>query len=151
MAAAPAELPLNLEIKRYDLGEDPAELIDTLAKTIAGRAGVLLSSFDWPVLGEVRKRLPCLPLAPLGGLTANWDDLVEMARLLDAYSIHIHRGLAAGLGRQGLLDEPAAKERPILVYTVNRVAEAETLLGFGVAGFFTDRPGELREQLADPG
>ncbi len=147
LAAAPAELPLNLEIKRYDPGADPARLIETLAEAIAGRDRVLVSSFDRPVLAEIRRRMPELPLAPLGGRTAEWAELVELGRRLDAFSIHIHRSLAASLGRRGELEPPAAKERPILAYTVNTVPEARRLLRLGVSGLFTDRPGELRDRL----
>ena len=147
LAAAPAELPLNLEIKRYDRTADPAGIIEVLAAAIAGRERVLISSFDAPVLAGVRRRLPHIPLAPLGGRTAVWAELVGLARRLDAFSVHIHRSMAASLGRRGELETPAAKERPILAYTVNGAPEARRLLRLGVSGLFSDRPGELRDRL----
>jgi glycerophosphoryl diester phosphodiesterase len=147
LEAAPAGLPLNLEIKGYEGGKQAAVLADALAEAIAGREQILVSSFNGPVLAEVKKRLPDLPLAPLGGLTARWEDLVGLARRLDAFSIHIDRRLAGALARKGSLDEPRAKERPVLAYTVNRATEARRLLRSGVAGFFTDHPGELRGHL----
>ena len=154
LAAAPAELPLNLEIKRYDRTIGPTGLIEALAGSIAGRDRALVSSFDAAVLTEIRRRLPDLPLAPLGGRTAVWVDLVELARQLDAFSVHIHRSLAASLGRRGELERPAARERPILAYTVDSAPEARKLLRLGVSGLFADRPGELRKRLgrnAQPG
>jgi len=151
LAAAPAELPLNLEIKRWDLRVDPAELIEVLAKAIAGRERILVSSFDGAVLTEVDKKIPQVLLAPLGGLGSEWNELVELARGLDAFSIHIHRLLAASLARKGVFEEPGAKERPILAYTVNEAREARKLSRLGVSGFFTDFPGELRDQLEDRG
>ncbi len=151
LAIAPVDLPLNLEIKHYDPQADPAPLVEALAKAIAGRDRILVSSFHRPVLAAVRRSLPAVLLAPIGGLLARWDDLLEAARRLDAFSIHLHRRLAASLGQQGTLDEPGARDRPILAYTVNEAAEARQLIGCGVSGFFTDRPAELRGRLGRAG
>ncbi|MFQ5350776.1 MAG: glycerophosphodiester phosphodiesterase, partial [Thermoanaerobaculia bacterium] len=103
LEAAPAELPLNLEIKRWDRRIDPGEMLDQLGEAIAGRVGILVSSFDWTILPEVREKIPGLPLAPLGGRGAEWDEIVELARRLDAFSIHLNRHLATALGRRGTL------------------------------------------------
>jgi glycerophosphoryl diester phosphodiesterase len=149
LAAAPPGLPLNLEIKQYDAARDPAAVVEALAGAIEGRDQVLVSSFDGAILVAVRESLADLPLAPLGGRTANWVELVELARRLDAFSIHIDRRLAGALASKGRLDEPEAKERPLLVYTVNRAAEARRLLRSGVAGLFTDHPGALRAELEE--
>ena len=149
LAAAPADLPINLEVKRSTAALDPGVLIDALASVLGNREQLLVSSFNRSVLVAARQRLPNMPLAPLGRRTAPWKELVELARRLDAFSIHIDRRLAAVLGGSGVLDQPAAKERPIIAYTVNRPEEALSLLGFGIAGFFTDRPGALRRQLAE--
>ena len=147
LAAAPPDLPLNLEIKRYDRAADPAGLISALEHTIAGRDGIVVSSFDATVLAGIRDRLPDLALAPLGGRTAVWAELVEQARRLDAFAVHIHRSLAASLGKSGKLEAPAARERPILAFTVNSALEARRLFEVGVSGLFTDHPGALRDRL----
>lgn len=151
LVAAPRRLPLNLEIKRHEPGADPGPLIEALARAVAGRRRVLVSSFDWPVLARVRARLPEVPVAPLGGPAARWSELLAAARGLDAFSLHLEHELAAGLGRRGRLEEASAAEWPILVYTVNRGRDARRLLGYGVAGFFTDQPAELRRELAEGG
>ncbi len=151
LAAAPPELPLNLEIKRHDSEVDPGPLIEALARAVAGRERVLVSSFDWPVLARVRGRLPGVAVAPLGGRDAVWEELVEAARGLDAFSVHIHRQLAASLGGRGRLGEAGSGARPILVYTVNQGREARRLLRYGVSGFFTDRPAELRAEIEASG
>lgn len=150
LEATPEGLPLNLEIKRYGTGRDPSELAGALGRAIADRDQVLVSSFDGAVLVAVRKSLPDLPLAPLGRRTGQWQALVELARRLEAFSIHVDRRLAGALGAEGLLDDPEVEGRPILAYTVNDAAEAEQLLRFGVSGFFTDHPGALRAQLESP-
>jgi glycerophosphoryl diester phosphodiesterase len=148
LAAAPAGLPLNLELKRYDVPDDPSGMVTALAERIAGRRQILVSSFDHRLLLAVRERLPDLPLAPLGGRRADWTGLVELAERLDAFSIHVHRQLALTLGAEGRLGEPESRTRPILAYTVNRPATARRLSGLGLSGFFSDRPGALRAKLA---
>ena len=146
LAAAPPGLPLNLELKRYE-EVDPAELVGALATTLPEGRPVLVSSFDAAVLLEARRRLPELPLAPLGGRAARWEELLELADRLRAFSIHVSRHLAVGLARDGLLERLVGGERPVLAYTVNRAAEARRLLAAGLAGLFTDRPGGLRREL----
>jgi glycerophosphoryl diester phosphodiesterase len=151
LLAAPGDLPLNLEVKRYDPGVDPGPLIRTLARTLAGRQRVLVSSFDWAVLARVRRRLAEVAVAPLGGRAAAWDELIETARGLGAVSIHLHRQLAASLGRGGRLTKASGAELPVLAYTVNRGSEARQLLEYGVSGFVTDRPAALRGELEAAG
>ena len=147
LVAAPRRLPLNLELKRYEPDADPGPLIEALARAIAGRGRVLVSSFDWPTLARVRGRLPEVPVAPLGGPAARWDELLAVARGLDAFAIHLERELAADLGRRGRLARASAAERPILAYTVNPGGRARWLHEAGVSGFFTDRPADLRAEL----
>ena len=149
LAAAPADLPLNLEIKEYGFGDEPGVFVGALATAIAGREQILISSFEPSVLTEVTKGLPDLPLAPLGGLGSKWQEIVELARDLEAFSIHLHHLVAWRLDRDGLLEKPQAKERPILAYTVNSASEARRLLRSGLAGVITDRPGELRARLEE--
>lgn len=150
LAAAPPELPLNLELKRYDAGTDPIAMIEPLAEALEGRRQVLVSSFDPALLAAARRRLPTLPLAPLGRRDADWRELRRLAVRLEAFSIHVSRHLAAALAAGGRPGELAAAERPVLAYTVNRAVEARRLLAAGLAGVFTDRPGELRRALERP-
>ena len=151
LAAAPADLPFNLEIKRHDLRPDVAALVEALLQAIADRPGILVSSFCWKTLAAVRERHPGLPLAPLAGQAAEWGEALAAARRLAAFSIHISHRLATRLGDEGVLATPAARERPILAYTVNRANLARRLLDLGIAGFFSDRPAELRARLAGAG
>lgn len=133
----PEDLPLNLELKRRRA--DPRAVASALVAGLAGRGRILASSFDWDLLGRVRRRLPDLPLAPLGKHDA--DALLAAAERLDAFSVHCHRRLAgAVLGR-------ATAGRPVLVYTVDDADEARSLVSQGAAGLFTDFPGRLRDAL----
>jgi glycerophosphoryl diester phosphodiesterase len=137
----PEEMPLNLELKRRSA--DPALLAVRLADDIGGRDRLLISSFDWPLLAEVRRRLPRIAIAPLGGRSADPQELVAAAVRLDAWSVHCS---------QALVDDElvaAAAERPVLVYTVNELADAQEVFALGVAGVFSDVPGRLRRQLEE--
>ncbi|MEE8138951.1 MAG: glycerophosphodiester phosphodiesterase family protein [Thermoanaerobaculia bacterium] len=139
LVSLPAKLPLNLELKRRRA--DPEAMVHALGQALADREQLLVSSFDWPLLAEVKRRLPHLPLAPLAkrGPRA----LLEAAEELGAFSVHCHRRL----GRRPLIRRAEEAGRPTLVYTVNRAEEASRLLGRGAAGLFTDFPGRLRREL----
>jgi len=135
-ASLPAGFPVNLEAKRF--AADPGKLARALAGTLAGRPNVLVSSFDEPLLEELRRQAPVLPLAPLA---ARLDAAVrELAGRLGAWSLHLGEAPEADLLR--------ALPWPVLVYTVNEGPLARQLLARGVAGLFTDRPGWLRRELA---
>jgi glycerophosphoryl diester phosphodiesterase len=137
----PLEIPLNLELKRRRAGA--SAVVRALTDQLALRGQVLVSSFDWPLLAEVRRRLPGLPVAPLGKRQA--QALLTAAEELGAFSVHCHRSLA----RRALIRAAEAAGRPILAYTVNLPGEARQLLGRSVAGLFTDFPGRLRRELEE--
>ena len=139
LAALPAGFPVNVEMKR--LAAPLALYAEALATAVAGRAQVLVSSFDWELLAELKRRAPDLPLAPLSR-----DDgagLVAAGDRLGAWSLHCHRRLAGA----ELAAAARAAGRPLLAYTVNDPAEARRLLECGISGVFTDFPGQLRRAL----
>jgi glycerophosphoryl diester phosphodiesterase len=141
LSALPAEIPINLELKRRQA--DRTRFARAVRERIIDRERVLVSSFDWHLLREIRKVLPGLARAPIG--REDPKGLLDAAQELDAFSLHCHRELAptlvAASRRQG---------RPLLAYTVNDAREARRLLGLGVRGLFTDHPAELRRELAGP-
>ena len=139
LQAVPSSQPLNLDIKRR--GADPRAIGDSLADALGGRAQILLSSFDWPLLAILKARLPDTPVAPIGDRKAG--ALLEAARELNSFSLHCHRKLA----RRDLLQAAADAGKPPLVYTVNRPHLARNVLRRGAAGVFTDYPGRLRKGL----
>ncbi|MDH3253951.1 MAG: glycerophosphodiester phosphodiesterase [Acidobacteriota bacterium] len=138
LAAVPHDLPLNLELKRRF--HDPARVAEVLTGTLAPDRQILLSSFDWNLLLEIRRRLPDLPVAPLGRFKSR--ELLAMANKLGAFSVHAHRELAPQL-----LEDDEARQRPVVAYTVNDPAEARSLFASGAAGVFTDVPGLLRSSV----
>ena len=127
--------PVNLELKRRF--HDLRTVVATLVPVLDVYRPVLISSFDWNLLAEVRRSLPQLPVAPLGRFKA--EELLLAAEDLDAFSVHAHRDLAPEL--------VSRTSRPVLAYTVNDSIEARRLIESGVSGVFTDSPRLLRSAL----
>jgi len=139
----PADLPLNLELKRY--GADRERLVSALGREIAGRQQLLVSSFDLDLLALMRRRLPGRPVAPIA--SRDGEALLQAAQELEAFSVHSDWRIA----RHALVHQARAAGRPTLVYTVNQQDLARRLLARGVSGLFSDHPGRLRRQLEAPG
>jgi glycerophosphoryl diester phosphodiesterase len=135
----PESRPLNLDLKRRYA--EPSAIIAALATVLAERPQVLLSSFDWPLLAEIKLRLPGYPVAPIGDRKPG--SLLQAAIELESFSVHCHRKLA----RREFLLAAAEAGKPPLVYTVNRPFLARNLWSRGAAGVFTDYPGRLRRSL----
>jgi glycerophosphoryl diester phosphodiesterase len=133
--AVPSGARVNVELKSY--GADRGRLAEAALATFRGRHGLLVSSFDHDLLLRLREADPGLPLAPLAeGLSR---DLIELARRLDAWAIHL--GVAPEAAEIAHLD------RPVLIYTVNDPGAARELFERGCAGLFTDWPGPLRRGI----
>ena len=139
LTALPPGLPLNLELKRRRA--DRARLVDAVLRAVAGRERVLVSSFDWELLRQLRRRVRELPLAPIAEREP--ARLLAAGRELDAATLHCHRRLAT----RGLAGAARRAGQPLLAYTVNQPKGARRLFGVGVAGVFTDHPGALRRGL----
>jgi len=140
LRALPESQPLILDIKRR--GADPKAISNTLAEALDGRHQILLSSFDWSLLAELKARLPEYRVAPIGDRKPG--ALLEAAIELDSFSVHCHRKLA----RREFLLAAAKAGKPPLVYTINRPFLARNVVHRGAAGIFTDYPGRLRKSLA---
>lgn len=139
LAAVPETVPLNLEAKIHHgrAGTFARRLLEILD----GREQVLVSSFDWSFLAEIRRLSPALPLAPISH--DDRDGLLAAAAELGAWSLHCHHPLAT----RRLLDSPFRAGRPVLAYTVNEPRRARTLLRRGVGGIFTDQPALIHHAL----
>jgi glycerophosphoryl diester phosphodiesterase len=132
----PDTFRLNLEIKRRQA--DRETLVQALARLLADRENLLVSSFDWDLLTKLRQELPAAAFAPLA--KRGWRGLLEAGRRLEAFSLHCHWRMA----RPALIAAARADGRPVFVYTVNSVDAAVGHLRRGVQGMFTDFPGRLR-------
>ncbi len=134
------EVALNLdlkcrraEIRRYS---------DVIARSLEGRDNIVLSSFRWELLAELRRRLPACELMP--AVHRRFAPALRTARLLRAPAIAAHHGFL----RPGFLRAAISRGHAVLAFTVNDAGEAKRLMRRGISGFFTNFPGRLREELA---
>lgn len=136
LAALPESLALNIELKRKSASR--VELSRRLLEAIGDRNRILVSSFDWKLLAELRKLAPALPLAPLERRRPL--ELLNAGRALGAFSLHCHHSLVT----RHFVERAAAEgfDR-VLAYTVNDERLADRLLAEGLRGFFTDLPSRL--------
>lgn len=136
LEALPESTALNLELKRKRASR--RSLARKLLEEIGDRSQILVSSFDWKLLGELRKLAPELPLAPLERRQPL--ELLEAGKALGAFSLHCHRNLVT---RHFVERADAEGFERILAYTVNDEQLAEELLAAGLKGIFTDLPSRL--------
>ncbi len=130
------KVAINLEIKHRIAGRTRSAR--GLASEIEGVPGVLISSFDWGLLRELRAANAGLPLAPL--VRHHCWGLVELCEEIGAVAVHCHRRM---VGHAALNECPL----PVLVYTVNDRQEISELRNRGLSGVFTDDPAKVREHL----
>jgi glycerophosphoryl diester phosphodiesterase len=137
LAWADDRLQLNLEVKDSAAA---AALLATLRQF--PRARVLISSFDHQLLAKLRGFEPQLPLGFLND-SRFWRRALQRAVNARAVSFHPRVGQVS----QSLVR--ACREQGLAVYpwTVDDAAVAGRLEQLGVAGVFSNRPGELRREL----
>lgn len=133
-ATIPRHVPINLELK--STCADPRRYVAALQSKLT-RGGILISSFDWNLLREVRHILPEIAVAPLAD--GNADELAKIALSLTATSAHCNYETITPAIVQDLDSDGV----PVLVYTVNDVTTAMEMLAIGVRGVFTNFPGEF--------
>ncbi|MGH9442057.1 MAG: glycerophosphodiester phosphodiesterase [Thermoanaerobaculia bacterium] len=137
--ALPPEFPLNLDLKCRRAGR--RRFADALARRIEGRGHLLLSSFNWVLLGEIRRRLAGVEIMP--AVHRKFGGAVRFAESANAPAVAAHHKFL----RRRFLRAADAKNLAVLAFTVNDSAEALRLLRLGVSGFFTNFPRRLRAGL----
>lgn len=137
-------LAANVEIKPATGHEGhTGEVVGRSLRAIdaAGDQQVLLSSFSIEALEAAVTEVPGLPRALLA-------ERYTPAALATARRLSC---VALNLSRDGLTEPDVAivceAGLAVMVYTVNTLEEARRLLGWGVAGVFSDRPDLLCERL----
>jgi glycerophosphoryl diester phosphodiesterase len=125
---------LNIELKGKKAAAPTAAF---LAQRPELRA--LVSSFDHNELRLFRSLDSATAVAPL--FSRNRTNLIDTARTLNATSINV----AYSMVDEPLLETCRDAGYPVLVYTVNRLQDAQRMKSLGVAGIFTDRPDLMLE------
>ncbi len=142
--AGELELGVNVEIKAdRGFAAGTAEAVADSLRRFAGRLrGVLVSSFIVEALAAFRPLMPEIPMGLLlGRFAMNWQALAER---LGCTTINLaqHRLTAPRVARL------SAAGYPVLAYTVNDPARAETLYAWGVTSVFSDKPDIILESAA---
>lgn len=138
-AAIPSSLPVNVELKHRE--SSPEAFLDAICPLLDARPGCWVSSFDWTLLQQLRRKRPRLPLAPLTSRRRRRFE--PTAEELDAVSLHC----ATRAVSDAMLKRARRAERPVLVYTVDTVDEAKSLFARGVSGIFSNQARRLLEAL----
>jgi glycerophosphoryl diester phosphodiesterase len=138
----PSSVPLYLDLKCRRAGR--RRYAETLVAAIGERENLVFSSFNWPLLAEIVRSLPSRRVMP--AVHRRFAAALRVARLLRASAIAAHHRFL----RTGFVRAAAARELPVLAFTVNDAGEARRLLRMGVAGFYTNSPERLRRQLETP-
>ena len=137
-------LGANVEIKTED-GQGPATAA-AVAATLDQLAGrhppVLVSSFIEDAVAEAARRMPKIPRAMLfRKVPRNW---AEIAGALDCATVNAdQRYLTARL-----VAEISTGGYPVLAYTVNDIARARQVFGWGVTSVFSDAPDIILTEAA---
>lgn len=133
-------LAFNMEIKP-DPGREveTAEVALTIARDCwpAGAPAPLISSFSRASVATAKEVQPGWPRDLLfDRVTADWRDVGAQLGVISFGANHLHLTAA---------DVAAMQEAGygVMAYTVNDVARAQTLKGWGVDGIFTDIPAEM--------
>lgn len=130
-------LRLNIEIKEARAGRAVVALLRQFP-----RAEVILSSFDYGVLSDLRRLDPDLPLAVLHD-TGNWRLALARAEALRARAFHPRADLVS----RPLLAACRRLRLPVFAWTVDVPGRARALARMGVDGLFANDPGAVRCQL----
>jgi glycerophosphoryl diester phosphodiesterase len=150
LAAMPDDKQLLIEVKTGP------EMIPELARVIAssGREDRLrLQSFDYACCVALKKSFPQIPVYGLvhfgtdsPAMDLSWDEILSLA--LDAGLDGLNPNDTPRLDA-AIVEKIHAARLQILVWTIDDVDQARKLIGYGVDGLITNRPGWLKAQL-DP-
>ena len=134
------EITLNLDLKCRRAGLH--RYADAFVRAIGGRRSLVLSSFRWELLAELRPRLPSCDIMP--AVHRRFAGALVTARRLGSPAIAAHHGFL----RPRFVRQAASLGYSVLAFTVNDAHEARRLMHLGVSGFFTNFPARLRADLA---
>jgi len=142
-----SRIPFNLELKRGRRSLY-ADLVEVALEAVERRGlleRTLFSSFDDPVLAELRDRSPRARLALLISPRSAQRPL-ERAHAVGAEAINPWRSQATA----AFIDAAHRSGLAVHVYTVDAETELRRLIDAGVDGIFTNFPARLRRILLAP-
>jgi glycerophosphoryl diester phosphodiesterase len=125
---------INIEIKAFSATQS---VLDLIAKNIFDKNKILISSFDWNALQEIRFHDDDIRI---GVLTETDLDLaLAFAKFIKAYSIHPHYHLLTAEKVQKIKD----KHFKVFPWTINEPEDITFVQSLNVDGIITDFPERL--------
>ncbi|WP_333599197.1 glycerophosphodiester phosphodiesterase [Flavobacterium sp.] len=125
---------INIEIKRFEATKSVLDLVDS---SDFNKDKLLISSFDWNALQEVRFHDNAIRI---GVLTETDLDLaMAFAKFIKAYSIHPYYHLLTAANTQQM----QAKNFKVFPWTVNQAEDIIFVRSLQVDGIITDFPDRL--------
>lgn len=133
---------LVVEVKS---GPEIIPLLEELLSNHPKRSQIIFISFGWDVIKGLHDAFPDLPCF---WLSSNKNDVIEkwnevLSEGLDGINLHhkiIDRNMVEQAHKDGL---------GILAWTVNEIDRVNELIGYGIDGITTDRPGYIRAHLLE--
>ncbi|MDE0839622.1 MAG: glycerophosphodiester phosphodiesterase family protein [Kiritimatiellae bacterium] len=135
----PESAGINIELKEP---QTLAPLVECLTRRDeCAKRSVLVSSFDWALLDNLRVRMPAIDLAPL--TKRRFTDAMTAANSLNAYAINAsHKHLS-----RKHVTAAHAQQRRVFAYTANTPKEIAQMLDIGVDGIISDYPDRVRTTI----
>ena len=135
----PESIGINIELKEAQTLESLLECLTR--RDECAKRPVLVSSFNWELLHDLRAHMPTIDLAPL--TERRFNNAMKAADRLNAYAInasHEH------LSRKHVI-AAHAQQRRVFAYTVNTPKEITHMLDIGVDGIISDFPDRVRTAI----
>ncbi len=135
----------NLELKANS--SNPSTFLDSVLRALQAYPQVkyLLSSFQWPLLSELRKRKEGIPLGIL--FTGDyWEQALRFAEEIHPISIHPERISVSSKW----VERAHQSQWKVYPYVANTSEEIDKLALDGVDGIMTDYPDRLSAFLKNP-
>lgn len=138
---------IELKVPENASNEHKITLVNELSKNLLQywpkeKPWPLVSSFDWNLLEQLRRKLPQIPIGFLHETCS--IEMIELVANTPNSALHCdYQSLDASL-----LTLCQDKAIPVLAYTVNQPEIARQLLDVGLYGLFCDNPLQIRPLLS---
>ncbi len=130
---------LVIEVKS---GPEIIPMLKNILQEHPHRSQIIFICFGWEVIIKLHEAFPDLPCFWLSSrkndVMNRWEDVIKAG--LDGINLHY------SIIDQNMVEQAHKDGLGILAWTVNDMEEVDRLIGIGIDGITTDRPGFIRSQ-----